>query len=38
MKFTSVINGFATPFSLKPISEKEKYKAIVEELYNFFEY
>ena len=31
MKFSSVINGFATSFSLKPISERVRYQAIVEE-------
>ena len=31
MKFSSVINGFATSFSLNPISERVRDQAIVEE-------
>ena len=34
MKFPSVIDGFATPFSLKQIPDKVKFQAIVSELYN----
>ena len=33
MKFSSVTHGFTTPFSLKPISDKIKFQAIVTELY-----
>ena len=33
MKFPSVSDGFATPFPLKPISDKIKFQAIVTELY-----
>ena len=34
MKFPSVIDGFATPYSLKQIPDKVKLYAIVTELYN----
>ena len=35
MKFPSVINGFATPFSLKQIPDKVKFQAIVTEFTTF---
>ena len=35
MKFHSVIDGFATPFSLKQKSDTVKFQAIVTELYKF---
>ena len=34
-KIPSVIDGAASPFSLKPILDKIKFQAIVTELYNF---
>ena len=35
MKFPSVIDGFATPFSLKQIPDKVKFQAIVTEFTTF---
>ena len=35
MKFLKITGGFATPFSLKPISNGGKYQAIVEHLYDY---
>ena len=35
MKFPSVIDGFATPFSLKQIPDKVNFQAIITELYKF---
>ena len=35
MKFPTVINGLAIPFSLKQIPDKIRFQAIVTEIYNF---